>query len=109
MLGIVIRQGDFKSWQGGKFYFSTQEYVQFMDACVEYLPDKNIGFFIASDEDQDPDHFEAHQHFFRSGHPIENLYTLAACDGMIAAESSFTGWSQYYGNCLLYTSPSPRD
>ena len=98
VLGIVIRHGDFKSWQGGKFYFSTQEYVQLMDTCVEYLPDKNIGFFIASDEDQDPDHFEAHQHFFRSGHPIENLYTLAACDGMIAAESSFTGWSQYYGN-----------
>jgi len=98
VLGIVIRHGDFKSWQGGKFYFTTPEYVQLMDACTGLVPENSIGFFIASDEEQDPDHFDAHAHFFRAGHPLENLYALAACDGMLAAESSFTGWSQYYGD-----------
>ena len=102
VLGIVIRHGDFKSWQGGKFFFATTEYVQFMDECTDLLPDKKIGFFIASDEEQDPNLFEHHTFHFRAGHPVENLYTLAACDGMLAAESSFTGWSQYYGNVPVW-------
>ena len=102
VLGIVIRHGDFKSWRGGEYFFSTDEYVQFMDKCENLIEDTHIGFFIASDEEQDPSLFEHHQYHFRAGHPVENLHSLAACDGMIAAESSFTGWSQYYGNVPVW-------
>jgi len=97
VLGIVIRHGDFKTWRGGEFYFETADYVRLMDRAVEYLAPRKVSFFIASDEIQPPEDFQQHLHFFRAGHPIENLGALALCDGMLAAHSSFTGWSQYYG------------
>jgi hypothetical protein len=102
VLGIVIRHGDFKSWRGGEYFFPTEEYIQFMDQCVALLKDIRIGFFIASDEEQDATLFEHHTFYFRAGHPLENLHSLAACDGMIAAASSFTGWSQYYGGVPVW-------
>ena len=102
VLGIVIRHGDFKSWRGGEYFFPTDEYIQFMDQCVALLEDIRIGFFIASDEEQDPSLFEHHTFHFRAKHPLENLHSLAACDGMIAAASSFTGWAQYYGSVPVW-------
>lgn len=97
VLGIVIRHGDFKTWRGGELYFETSDYVRLMNQAVEYLAPKKVSFFIASDEVQPSDAFKHHRYFFRAGYPIENLGALALCDGMLAAESSFTGWSQYYG------------
>ena len=102
VLGVVIRHGDFKSWQGGQFYHESEDYIQLMDQAVTALKGKRVGFFIASDEDQNPALFAHHTFYFRSGHPAENLCALASCDGMIAAESSFTGWSQYYGQVPVY-------
>ena len=97
ILGIVIRHGDFKTWRGGEFYFETQDYVELMDRAVQHLAPRKVGFFIASDEEQSQGEFQGHRYFFRSGHPVENLGSLSLCDGLLAAESSFTGWAQYYG------------
>lgn len=102
VLGIVIRHGDFKTWRGGELYFETSDYVDLMDKAVSCLAPLKVGFFIASDEYQPPDAFQGHYFFFREGHPIENLCSLSLCDGMLAAESSFTGWSEYYGAVPAY-------
>lgn len=98
ILGILIRHGDYKNLWGGKYYFELSEYIQLMDLIVDYLAPHKLGFFIASDQDQPTQYFNKFHHFFRAGHPIENLGALSLCDGIFTAPSSFTGWAQYYGN-----------
>ena len=98
VLGVVIRHGDFKTWRNGEFYFDTSDYVKLMEKAVAYLNPASVGFFIASDDEQPSGSFDQFTHFFREGHPIENLGALSLCDGLLAANSSFTGWSQYYGS-----------
>jgi hypothetical protein len=97
ILGIVIRHGDFKTWRGGEFYFETKDYVRLMERAAGHLAPRRVGFFIASDEEQPHEAFQGHNYYFRAGHPLENLGALSLCDGLLAAESSFTGWAQYYG------------
>jgi hypothetical protein len=98
VLGVVIRHGDFKTWRNGEFYFNTEDYVELMNRALKFLMPKKVGFFIASDDEQPSGAFAQFTHFFRAGHPIENLGALSLCDGLLAANSSFTGWSQYYGS-----------
>ena len=68
IVGVAIRHGDYKTWQNGKYFLSTETYQKWMEK-VEYLfAKKSVGFFIASDEDQDLSIFDKHNFFFRSGH-----------------------------------------
>ena len=109
VLGVVIRHGDFKTWRNGEFYFETSEYVRLMDRAVEYLAPIKTGFFIASDEEQPREPFGKHCYYFRAGHAVENLGSLSLCDGMLAASSSFSGWSEYYGKVPTYQISKKED
>ena len=102
IIGVAIRHGDYKTWQDGKYYLTTQRYQQWMEKVESFFAPKNVGFFIASDEEQDLSIFEKHNYFFRSGHPLENLYSLSKCDFLLSVPSSFAGWSHFIGETPLY-------
>lgn len=103
IVGVAIRHGDYKTWQNAKYYLTTQRYQQWMERVESFFAPKNVGFFIASDEEQDLSIFEKHNYFFRSGHPIENLYSLSKCDFLLSVPSSFAGWSHFVGETPLYS------
>lgn len=68
----------------------------------KFFKNESVGFFIASDEKQDLSLFSGLNYFFRKGHPISNLYSLALCDYVISVPSSFVGWAHFIGKipCL---------
>lgn len=101
IVGVAIRHGDYKTWQNGKYYLSTEIYQKWMEKVESFFAPKNVGFFIASDEEQDLSIFEKNNFFFRSGHPLENLYSLANCDFLLSVPSSFAGWAHFIGETPL--------
>jgi hypothetical protein len=103
IVGVAIRHGDYKTWQNGKYYLSTEIYQKWMEKVESFFKPRNVGFFIASDEEQDLSIFEKHKFFFRSGHPLENLYSLAKCDFLLSVPSSFAGWAHFIGETALLT------
>ena len=103
LVGVAIRHGDYKIWQNGKYYLSTETYHQWMEKVENFFASKKVGFFIASDEEQDLSIFEKHNFFFRSGHPLENLYSLSKCDVLLSVPSSFAGWAHFIGKTPLLT------
>ena len=103
LVGVAIRHGDYKTWQNGKYYLSTEIYQKWMEKVESFFAPKSVGFFIASDEEQDLSIFEKHNFFFRSGHPLENLYSLAKCDFLLSVPSSFAGWAHFIGETALLT------
>ena len=34
VVGVHIRRGDYKTWEGGKYYFEHQEYAEQMEAVA---------------------------------------------------------------------------
>lgn len=101
IVGVAIRHGDYKTWQNGRFYLSTETYQNWMEKIESFFTPKSVGFFIASDEEQDLSIFEKHRFFFRSGHPLENLYALSKCDYLLSVPSSFAGWAHFIGETPL--------
>ena len=99
--GVAIRHGDYKTWQNGKYYLSIETYQQWMEKVESFFAPRKIGFFIASDEEQDLSIFDKHNFFFRSGHPLENLYSLSKCDYLLSVPSSFAGWAHFIGETPL--------
>ena len=97
IIGVAIRHGDYKTWENGKYYLPAKTYQKWMEKAESFFAKKSVGFFIASDEEQDLSIFEKHNFFFRSGHPLENLYSLSKCDYLLSVPSSFAGWAYFIG------------
>jgi hypothetical protein len=98
LIGIHIRQGDYKYWHDGKYYFSTKVYVDIMKKVKEYHHDKKITFVISSNENQDWKQFSSLSYIKATGDAVEDMYLLAACDEIYGPKSSFSGWASFYGN-----------
>ena len=103
LIGIVIRHGDYRAYSAGKYFYPTEKYVNFMKQLMALFNGKKIKFLIFSDEEQDTDLFKQAgiNFFFRSGHMIENLYSLAECDYIVTPPSTYGMWASFYGNTPL--------
>ncbi len=89
LIGIVIRHGDYREYNNGKFFYTLDKYSEFMEQLQRLLPNKKLKFLICSDEKQNLAAFEKFDFYFRSGHMIENLYSLAECDYIVSPPSSY--------------------
>lgn len=109
IIGVHIRRGDYATWNDGRFFYSQEEYHQFMLRIQQLYKDKRVSFFISSNENFCLDLFEnCHcQRFERepSG-AVLDLYTLSVCDRIIGPFSSYSRWASFIGEvplCFLET------
>ncbi|MBW8050446.1 MAG: hypothetical protein FVQ77_08935 [Cytophagales bacterium] len=102
IVGVHIRKGDYKTFEGGKYFYSTEIYAEIMRQVKDLFKNKSIVFLICSDEKQDPEMFTGLKTLFGTGHFIEDLYTLASCDYIMGPPSTFTMWASFYGRVPLY-------
>ena len=102
-IGVIIRHGDYRKWKNGEFFLKTKVYQKWMVEAEKLFSPKKVGFFIASDEQQDLSIFQKNIFYFRCGHAISNLYSLAKCDYLMTVPSSFSGWAHFIGKvpCLV--------
>jgi hypothetical protein len=108
LIGVMVRQGDYKTWRNGQYYFSTQQYSSLIDHAAEVLQDRGrIGFIIASDESQDLACFDNKNVHFTTGiaggkgHYLESLSQLSLCDAVLSPPSSFSMWATFLGDIPL--------
>jgi len=97
VIGIVIRHGDYREYRAGEYYYPLSVFKRILEEFTEHVSPVRPGFFIASDEDQDISEFEQFPHYFRQGHPVENLNALSRCDYLIGSPSTFLTWPSFIG------------
>lgn len=104
LVGLHIRAGDYRHWQGGKYFYETEVYVEKAKRLAAIFAEsgKKTAFVICSNEKQDLRLFEGLQVFNSTDHFIEDLYTLAHCDYIMGPPSTYSLWASYYGEkpCL---------
>ena len=105
MVGVMIRQGDYKMWKDGQYYFSTEQYSVWIDQLSEVFQYRGkVGFVLASDAAQNlKDFTNPNIHFTTgiassSGHYIESISQLSFCDVIISPPSSFSLWAAFLGD-----------
>lgn len=107
--GVLVRQTDYRSWNDGKYFYTSKQYANFLCSIRNSFSNKKIGFFIATDEEQDEKIFGDLDCMIRVGYPLENLYSLSLCDFLVGPPSSYIGWSSLYGKSTLITITSPNE
>jgi Glycosyl transferase family 11 len=105
IIGIMIRQGDYQQWEDGKYYFTTEQYINWINQINEILQHQGkIGFVIASDTKQELSTFNNPSIHCTTGiaggqgHYIESLVQLSLCDAVVSPPSSFSMWATFLGN-----------
>ena len=102
LVGVHVRQGDYRTHRGGRYYYSTDQYSALMKQVDGLFPAKQIGFLICSNVKLSEDDFGRFRYRLGTGHLVEDLYSLAGCDYLIGPPSTYSMWASFYGQVLLY-------
>lgn len=104
VIGVHIRRGDYATWNDGRFFYSLEDYHAFMLRIQKLYSDRQVSFFISSNEDFSLDIFKG-CHCQRFGQEpsgaILDLYTLSLCDRIIGPFSSYSRWASFIGEVPL--------
>ncbi len=103
LVGVHIRQGDYKQYDGGQHYFSSAEVLIILK---EYLNVSNqklseTVFVICSDGQINPEDFANLNVVISRENEGVDLFLLASCAVIIGANSSFGAFASYLGNIPL--------
>lgn len=108
IIGVHIRRGDYIEWNDGRFYYTWEQYKNFMECLKNLYSNEKIAFFISSNEKISKQNFEGCDcYFFENieSPVITDLYMLSICDQIIGPPSTFSRWASFYGEvplCFLY-------
>lgn len=104
LIGVHMRGGDYKKFEGGKWYYTPEEYYQKIKevADLKIVEGKKPAFVICSNEKVSIAGTEKFSVYNESRHFIEDLYLLSKCDYIIGPPSTFSMWASFYGAVPLY-------
>jgi hypothetical protein len=97
LVGAHIRQGDYASFLGGRFYFGTRQYVDLFNRAIDLWRGKRVKFLICSNAPQDRAVLKSLNYMLGNNHLVEDMYALAQCDYLIGPPSTYTMWASFYG------------
>lgn len=94
-LGVHIRRGDYRTWHGGRYYYTDAQYVGQIRQFIDLHRGQSVQLFICGN---DPSLDEAAFRealpgvplSFPKGNPAEDLYLLSRCDWLMGPPSTFT-------------------
>jgi Glycosyl transferase family 11 len=104
IIGVMIRQGDYKTWSDGCYCYDIEQYFRWFIELTETFKERGeIGFIIASDTQQSIQNFGGNMHFTTGiagskGHYLESLVQLSLCDIIVTPPSTFSLWAAFMGN-----------
>jgi len=106
VVGVHIRRSDYRTWKGGRNFFSIERYAAWMRQLAAQFPGVRTAFLICSDEPRQAAEFPGLTVGFGPGVPVGDLYALAACDYVFGPISTFSQWASFQGNIPLW---QPRE
>ena len=104
VVGVHIRHGDYKSFFGGRYYYTLDEFHQMMLRIRSLYGTRRVAFFISSNETFSTDEFKGCRCFRFGKEPsgdILDLYTLSLCDRILGPWSTYSRWASFIGEVPL--------
>lgn len=104
VVGVHIRRGDYKTWLGGVYYYTDDEYISIMNDLSEQFEKKNkkVKFLLCSNELINHNNFGKLDCFCIPNTSGEkDLYALSKCNYIIGPPSSYSQWASFVGKVPL--------
>lgn len=103
IVGVHIRRGDYENWEGGRYYYSHNKYLDFMQQISVLFADKKLCFFLASNEKIPAEFFRRFKCISIDGaNAATDLYALSLCDRLVGPPSTFSRWASFVSGIPLY-------
>lgn len=98
-IGVHMRRGDYKEWCDGAYFYSDEDYRNWMEA-LSGDTQRRLCFVLCSNEEILLPHFESKSYSVckAPGTQMEDLYTLSGCDYIMGPPSTYSWWAAFYGN-----------
>lgn len=111
IVGIHIRQGDYKKFENGKYFYTDNDYFKIIENLKILFKDINFMFLICSNEKSFFNFLDTNNvnYFKGAGNVIEDMYLFSKCDYLIGPPSTFTMWSSFVGSVPLFMVKSKLD
>lgn len=104
LVGVHVRRGDYRTWQGGRYYWEAPTYAAVMERVADLFPGRRVAFLVSSDEP-----VEGLRGARGTGDPLDDLYALARCDYLLGPPSTYSAWASFYGGVPLTFIREPDD
>lgn len=100
IVGVHIRQGDYKIFGGGQYFFMQEEVKKILGEYLQFSGKNHTQtvFVICSDGPIDQNVFAGLNIALPQGDGAEDLFTLAKTDTIIGSNSTYGAFASYYGN-----------
>lgn len=108
LVGVFIRQSDYRDWNEGRFLFDAGRYAQWMHELVALYGGKSVGFLVASESAQDEAAFSGLPVHLatgvpgQGGHWFESWVELSLCDVIVSPPSTFSATAAFLGQRPLW-------
>ncbi|MEI0703204.1 hypothetical protein [Brachyspira intermedia] len=99
-VGVHIRKGDYKEWNGGQYYYEDNVYNDIIEQFVNLHKNKRILFILFSNEEitLKPNY----DYVISKCKWYEDHSLMSMCDYLIGPPSTFTSWASFIGNVPMY-------
>jgi hypothetical protein len=100
VIAVHIRQTDYKTFKGGKYYVPPERAVEIMREYLNVMGKKtaDVCFVVTSDESVDTSLFKGLNVVISRNDVVTDLFTLASCDVLIGSDSTLGHFASYYGD-----------
>lgn len=104
ILGVHIRENDFKDFYDGKYFVSAERYLKLVDQFKKLKSKKSVGILICSDsagilkqiKQRYPDFI------LPKGSVAQDMYALSQCEYILGPQTTtMSSWAAYFGNIKL--------
>lgn len=109
IVGIHIRQGDYATYLGGKYYYPTSQYSQLMRQIADHYSPSRVAFLVCGNGEFSIEDFQGLNVSCEKRDVMDDLYSLAQVDLLVGPPSTFTGWASFYGSVPIYWLESQGD
>lgn len=97
-VGVHIRQGDYKEYLDGQYYFTIEEYIKVIMQIQEQLINKGLKpFFIICSNVKVELGAVTFPYIISDLDAMSDIVLLSKCDYIIGPPSTFSQWSSFYG------------
>ena len=107
LVGVHLRQTDYKEFVGGRFFYSLEQYLMKMLEIRDLYHPRRCSFLICSDVQWEGNPKQGLAYFSGPGTLVGDLMALSKCDLILGPPSTFSGWAAWYGKVPIHFLENP--
>jgi hypothetical protein len=110
-VGVHIRRGDYKEFQGGKYYYENDVFLKYMTQISDEISKigKKTKFYLFSNEPIASVFTESFDAVISHNPWYIDQYLMTQMDYLIGPPSTFTGWASYINEVPLFFMETAND